>query len=74
MSPVGLGKPLAGRESLGSMLSESSTSDEERRRSGSNDRVSPERHDLTAVSVNYCTVVLVPAYVYSSAYIETLTP
>ena len=55
MSPVGLGKPLAGRESLGSMLSESSTSDEERRRSGSNDRVSPERHDLTAVSVNYNT-------------------
>ena len=31
------------------MLSESSTSDEERRRSGSNDRVTPERQDLTMV-------------------------
>lgn len=38
-----------GRDSLGSMLSESSTSDEEKRRSGSNERVSPERHDLTMV-------------------------
>ena len=43
------GKPSLGRDSLGSMLSESSTSDEEKRRSGSNDRVSPERHDLTTV-------------------------
>ena len=47
--PVGAGKPPMGRDSLGSMLSESSTSDEEKRRSGSNERVSPERHDLTMV-------------------------
>ncbi|CAI8009613.1 hypothetical protein GBAR_LOCUS6421 [Geodia barretti] len=45
--PAGMGKPPTGRESLGSMLSESSTSDEEKRRSGSTDRVSPDRHDLT---------------------------
>ena len=40
---------MVGRDSLGSVLSESSTSDEEKRRSGSNERVSPEGHDLTMV-------------------------
>lgn len=49
--PIGLGKSLVGRDSLGSVLSESSTSDEEKRRSGSNDRISPERLDFTAVSI-----------------------
>lgn len=48
--PVGMMKSsMAGRDSLGSILSESSTSDEEKRRSGSNERVSPERHDVTMV-------------------------
>lgn len=48
--PVGTGNhPQMGRDSLDSVLSEGSTSDEEKRRSGSNDRVSPERHDLTVV-------------------------
>ena len=51
---MGAGKPVAGRDSLGSVLSDSSTSDEEKRRSGSNDRVSPERHDLTMVRMNLC--------------------
>ena len=39
------------RDSLSSMLSESSTSDEEKRRSGSTDRVSPDRHELAVVSL-----------------------